>query len=237
MEPRLPNVLTGADHPALIVPTFGSPEDVSTMAAAAVAGGADVIEWRADLSDQWETCADALAGVSVPILATLRSDSEGGRFPARGHEYTTAVMRLATMGFDILDVEIKRPAAYQAVSAAHDSGIPVIASHHSFDHTPANSEILAILDEMVEARADLLKVAFTPQHDDDTWRQMELSRGLQRRYGLPIISISMGAGAAWTRLAAGACGSAATFASLGDGSAPGQLDIKLVRSVLDALGR
>lgn len=238
MEPRLPDVLTGTHNtPALIVSVFGEAVDLPGMADAAIRAGADVIEWRADMSRDWESCADALADVSVPTIATVRSDREGGQFPGHGHDYTAAAMKLAAKRFDVLDVEIKRSAAYQVVAIAHDAGIPVIASYHDFEKTPRDPEILAVLDEMVEAEADLLKIALAPAHPDDTWRQMELSRGLRGRYGVPIISISMGGDAAWTRLAADACGSVATFASIGEEAAPGQLDAGLVRHVLDALGR
>lgn len=238
MEPTLPHALSGAgETPALIVSIFGGPQDLQGMIERATAAGADVIEWRADLSDDWDSCSDVMADCELPTIATVRSDREGGRFPGRGHEYAAAVMKLASRDFDVIDVEIKRSAAYQAVAVAHDRGIPVLASYHSIENTPRDADLLDTLQEMVEAEADLLKIACMPAHADDTWRQMELSRGLKGRFGAPVISISMGADAAWTRLAAGACGSVATFASVGEGSAPGQLDARLVRSVLDALGR
>lgn len=237
MEPRLPSALSGTGRPALIVPIYGRADDLPAKAQAAVSAGADLVEWRADLSEDWDACAQALADVSVPVIATIRTDSEGGSFPDRGSDYATAVLSLAAKRFDVIDIEIGRAGANGAIAAARASGIPVIASHHSFEVTPRDEEILAILDDMAAAEADLLKIAFTPVNEDDTWRQMALSRGMQRRYGVPIISISMGPDAAWTRLAARACGSAATFASVGDGSAPGQLDAELVRSVLDALAR
>ena len=236
MEPRLPGALTGT-KPALIVPIFGTPGEISGLVERASAAGADIIEWRADLSEDWDSCADILADSELPTIATVRSDREGGRFPGTGHDYAAAAMKIAAMGFDVLDVEIKRSSAFQIFPIAHDHGIPVIASHHNFKETPRDVEIIEILEEMVEAEADLLKVAFQPAHADDTWRQMELSRGLRGRFGVPIISISMGHDAAWSRLVARACGSAATFGTVGGESAPGQLDAALVRSVLDALDR
>lgn len=238
MEPRLPRALTGVESkPALIVPVFGTPHELAAMVEQAAAAGADVIEWRADLTDDWDSSADVLSDSPLPTIATVRSDREGGKFPGEGHNYAAAAMKLATMQFDVLDVEIKRSAAFQIVPIAHDHGIPVITSHHNFDATPRNEEIIETLEDMAVVGADLLKIAFHPAHADDTWRQMELTRGLGHRFGAPIISISMGLDAAWTRLAAAACGSVATFGTVGSESAPGQMDAVLVRTVLDALDR
>ena len=235
MNPHIPRVLT--DGTALIVPLFGSPQSLPEKIVQAREAGADVVEWRADLSEDWESCAAVLADADVPVIATLRTDREGGAFAGRGEDYLTAVTMLLAAKPDLIDVEINRSAAYRAIALARSSGVPVIASHHNFDMTPRNDDILEILQAMVEADADILKIAFQPLTPDDTWRHMELSRSLTGRFGRPIISISMGDDAAWTRLAAKACGSAATFASLGEGSAPGQIDASLVRGVLDALGR
>ncbi|MGO1401854.1 MAG: type I 3-dehydroquinate dehydratase [Flaviflexus sp.] len=238
MEPRLPEPLTGASPvPALIVSVFGAPSEIPAQLAEAREAGADCIEWRADLSDDWDACAEQFEGIELPVIATIRTDREGGKFPGHGHDYAAAAMRLARPPFAAIDVEVGRSAAYQVVPMAHDAGIPVIASHHDFTSTPRNDDILATLNDMAEIEADLLKIAYMPKHSDDTWRQMELTREAKGRFGLPVISISMGQEAAWTRVAAKACGSVATFGALGGGSAPGQLDAHLLRRVIDALGR
>ena len=53
----------------------------------------------------------------------------------------------------------------------------------------------------------------------------------------PLVTVAMGALGAPSRLVGGVFGSAATFATAGAASAPGQLPVDDVRSVLDVLAR
>lgn len=222
--------------PAIIVPIFGEPKELEKKAESAALKGADLIEWRADLSTDWEGCLEALANATIPVIATIRTDREGGEFAGSDSDYEQAVLSLAQGPVAVVDVEINRPPAHGLIARLRHLGISVIASHHNFELTPRNDDIVHTVELMAEAEADLFKIAFMPAYPDDTWRHMELSRELRGRYGVPIISISMGPEAAWTRLAAGSLGSVATFASLDSGSAPGQIDVTLVRDVLHALG-
>lgn len=234
---HLPVELSGTGSvPALIVPIFGEADSLAHKAASAASKGATMVEWRADLSPNWEAGIDALRDSPLPVIATIRTDREGGEYAGTGVDYGQAVLSLARGPFVALDVEINRSAAPSIIPVLHDMGLPVIASHHNFNETPRNDDIMETIRVMEEMEADVFKIAFMPTNPDDTWRQMDLSRKLKGQFGVPIISISMGAEAAWTRVAAGALGSVATFAALDAGSAPGQIDVSLMRDVLRSLG-
>src|SRR5699024_4483861 len=57
-----------------------------------------------------------------------------------------------------------------------------------------------------------------------------------RDAGIPLVTMSMGSLGAITRIGGGVFGSAATFATVGPASAPGQLPAAGVRAALDLLG-
>lgn len=235
--PQLPAVMLGRGGvPALILPCFGTPDEVADQLTRAAELGADVAEWRVDLSSDWEACIRACATSTIPVIATLRSAEEGGNYENHSYNYAAEVMKLVLHPFAAVDIEAARPGADQAIAAARDNGVLAIASHHDTVATPSNSDMMRILEEMIELRPDILKLACTPGSTGDTWRQMDFTRSMRERLSLPLISVSMGAAAAWTRLAVAASGSVATFASLDAPSAPGQLEAGLVRHVLDALG-
>lgn len=234
---QLPGVMLGRGGiPALILPCFGTPDEVADQLVRAAELGADVAEWRVDMSSDWEACARACASSSIPVIATLRSADEGGHYESQSYNYAAEVMKLVLHPFAAVDIEAARPGADQAIAAARDNGVIAIASHHDTVGTPSNSDMMRILENMTELRPDILKLACTPSSTADTWRQMDFTRSMRERLSLPLISVSMGAAAAWTRLAVAASGSVATFASLDAPSAPGQLEAGLVRHVLDALG-
>ena len=89
---------------------------------------------------------------------------------------------------------------------------------------------------MQQAGADLPKLAVMPQSRTDV---LELLAATAEMAGLhpetPIITMSMGALGAVSRLSGEALGSAMTFANPGQASAPGQVSLEVVNEVLDAL--
>ena len=79
---------------------------------------------------------------------------------------------------------------------------------------------------------DILKIATTPKNAFDTRRIIELTENINTHklaaYDInkPIVMISMGTIGQPTRIARGDSGSAFTFASVGQGSAPGQFSLE-----------
>ncbi|EFV92314.1 3-dehydroquinate dehydratase [Dietzia cinnamea P4] len=222
----------------------------------------DLIEWRVDLYEPFTaTAGGATAGgggasgggfdpvpvvaalgalaaalPDTPILATFRTTAEGGGAPLSDELYVRLVDTLAASGLAAaVDVEYRHPLAARAIATAHEHGVAVVASNHDFDATPPVEEIVARLAAMEEAGADVAKIAVMPRSAADV---VTLLAATERRYrdaGIPLITMSMGASGAVTRVGGGAFGSAATFATVGEASAPGQLPAAGVRAALDLL--
>jgi 3-dehydroquinate dehydratase-1 len=248
-------VRLGGGTLAVIVPLTGADAAALVAQAAEVRAAApDLVEWRVDLVDLVGTSApgapdlaalvstgrrvvDELAG--LPLLVTIRTAAEGGRASAEPEAYLATLAALVGAGVaDLVDVEVMLGAqtVRRAVRIAHDAGVPVVASNHDIRATPARAELMGRLRRMVELGADVLKIAVTPLDAGDVLELLAATWAATRTLDRPVIAISMGDLGVVTRLAGGVFGSAATFATVGPASAPGQRDIAQVRAALALLG-
>lgn len=249
----------GEGRPAVIVPVQAvTGADLATQARAAVDAGADLVEWRIDalagpagqvqrlgalvprLGAQLRAALDdAPGGERVPILATVRTHHEGGAAVLDAHAYGELLETVAASGVaDLLDVEAlwDPETARSIIAAAQRAGIAVVASSHDVHATPPAAQIAQRLASMQDLGADIAKIAVMPRTAEDVLTL--LSGTLSARHSgvhIPLIAISMGRLGAITRLAGSAFGSCATFATVGTGSAPGQMDARGVRAALDLL--
>lgn len=227
----------------------------AAAAAPAPAGGSagrhlfDVVEWRVDLYAPFTAGAGADPAPAVaaltrltellpqtPLLATFRTTAEGGGAEISAEHYVELIAALAGSGLAAaVDVEHLHPLAARAIEAAHSHGTPVVASNHDFDATPDADEIVARLAAMETAGADVAKIAVMPRSAADVVTLLDATERRHRTAENPLITMSMGALGAVTRIGGGAFGSAATFATVGEASAPGQLPAAGVRAALDLL--
>lgn len=235
-----------ASSPVVIVPLTGSDADaVLAEAEAALAAGADCLEWRVDHLAAWHdpvVVGDVLARLRAaagdrPVLATLRTDAEGGEASVPEDAYAEHIAHLAASGADLVDVECDRPGAPAAIVAAHAHGARVVGSRHHFDTTPPEDDLVASLALAEAQGADICKVAVMPDDDLDV---VTLLRATARRHAggrTPLLTIAMGRRGVVSRVVGPAFGSCATFATVGRASAPGQAPILDIRAGLDALAR
>ena len=242
-----------SSSPTIIVPITArdlTELDQSAAASAAAPAGA-AAEWRIDLftpftdrggSDpaQAVTALERLAGLlpDTPILATFRTTAEGGSAEIAADSYVALIEAVAATGLAAaVDVEYRHPRAGRAIAAAHRHGTPVVASNHDFDATPPAEEIMARLEAMEAAGADAAKIAVMPRSAADVVTLLDATERRYRQARIPLITMSMGELGAVTRIGGGTFGSAATFATVGAASAPGQLPATGVRAALDLLHR
>ncbi|MGC5614962.1 type I 3-dehydroquinate dehydratase [Georgenia sp. Z1491] len=211
--------------------------------------------------DALPTVVAACAG--TPLMVTYRTTAEGGSGSAPPEEYVRLLANLAAAGgVDLVDVEADHPAAAEALAAVGAGsrtdvdrlggpaaaptagtdaapGAPtrpaVVLSHHDFDRTPTRVEIVDRLAAMEEAGADVAKIAVMPHSSDDVLTLLGATAERAQDARVPLITMAMGDLGAPSRLVGGRYGSAATFASAGATSAPGQLPVGDVRAVLELL--
>ena len=90
--------------------------------------------------------------------------------------------------------------------------------------------------QMQQAGADLPKLAVMPRSRTDVLTLLAATAEMADCHpDTPVITMSMGALGAVSRLCGEAFGSAMTFANPGTASAPGQVPLDVVNAVLDSL--
>jgi 3-dehydroquinate dehydratase-1 len=237
---RVRGLELGSGDPAVIVPLLADDAHTLLERAHAIAdAGPDMVEWRADALLAAEDTVDldeTLGAIrhaigTLPLLVTVRTAAEGGALEAARPQLVDLYGRLLASGeVDLLDVEVQdRETARDAIATAHDSGVPVLGSHHRFDATPGIEDLVTVLADAADLGADAVKVAVMPQRAEDVLVLLEATLRAQRLLEVPVITMSMGPKGAITRLAGDLVGSAATFAVVDGISAPGQLPLSLFR--------
>ena len=122
------------------------------------------------------------------------------------------------------------------VQDAHTAGVKVVCSSHDFHKTPPKAEMVSRMVAMQQAGADLPKLAVMPQSRADVLELLAATAEMTDHHPeTPVITMSMGALGAVSRLCGEAFGSAMTFANPGTASAPGQVGLDVVNAVLDSL--
>lgn len=242
--------LGGGKEPLVCAPLVGRDEAALLgELAAVVAKSPDLIEWRVDffggIADAGRVLAlvDLLrAGAAgVPIIFTRRSIREGGEPIALDEAQVAALYATvaASGSVDFIDYELSAPAEHfaAAVALARRHGLQLIASFHDFTRTPPAAEIVAKFAAMEQAGADIAKVAVMPREPADVLTLLQATLDGQQRVGLPIISMSMGGYGALSRLFGWVFGSSVSFAVGQQASAPGQVPIEDLRTVLAVMQR
>lgn len=250
---RLRDAVLGEGLPEIIVPlTAAEPEELLLQAERAAQSPARILEWRIDhLGEQLDAAQHrravldtlprlrAAMAPGTALLATLRTAAEGGRRAVDDEQLRRTLEAVidAPEGIDAVDVETSRgeQAVEAVVARAHARGVAVVGSFHDFTATPPTADLAGVLAAQRRAGADIPKIAVTPRSGRDVLRLLEASLQEAEASDGPHIAISMGPLGAVSRIAGEAFGSAATFATAGDASAPGQIDAEEVARLLQLL--
>ena len=238
----------GEGRPKVIIPIVERTEAAILETAAQFSTlRADCVEWRVDLFEGAKDLA-AVARCAAKLrialkdkllLVTFRTKAEGGNVELTHEEYLHFICTvLATDCADLIDIEFftAGPKLPALIEEAHTAGAAVVCSSHDFHKTPPRTELVSRMMQMQRAGADLPKLAVMPQSRADVLELLAATAEMADRHPeTPIITMSMGALGAVSRLSGEAFGSAMTFANPGQASAPGQVSLDVVNEVLDAL--
>ena len=245
---KVRNIEIGAGIPKICVPIVGvTREEILAAAENIKSTKADVVEWRVDWYEnifdftKTEATMQALREVlgEMPILFTFRTSKEGGEKAIETEAYVELNQNAAKTGLvDLVDVEAFTgdEAVKAVVETAHENGVKVIASNHDFHKTPAKEEIVSRLRKMQELGADIPKIAVMPQNKKDVLTLLAATEEMVSEYAdRPIITMSMSGTGVISRLCGEVFGSALTFGAVGKVSAPGQMGIEDLTTVLGLL--
>lgn len=211
----------------IAIPIFqAKKEDVIKVAEDCIEKGADVLEFRIDALDNpnFKDIQEIIEEINFPMIATNRISSEGGSFKGTEEERIDILLKCAPL-VDYVDIELQSDDKY--IKQIHDTGVTTIVSYHDFHKTPEINEIMYIV-EKEHKLGDIAKVAFMPRDLDDTLKILAILSHCEN-----TIAISMSDLGSYTRVMASKFDSPITFAAGTDVTAPGQIDIETMKSLLN----
>lgn len=233
------------EMPRIIVPLFARnlAELEAQAKAAQAAPEADLAELRLDPlreGDWLSALAMVRAQLQKPLIVTIRTAREGGEAALDPGTYRDAGLALLQQGgVDALDIEWRTDAATVRTlrDAAKRAGAAALFSEHHFDGTPDRHAMVEALHGMLDAGADIAKLAVMPHNRADAANLLLATAEVHdQRPEAWLITMSMGRDGAATRYCGGAFGSAATFGTLSAASAPGQPPAANLRAKLITAG-
>jgi 3-dehydroquinate dehydratase I len=236
----------GGRLPLLCAPLVGATREALLEEAAAVRAAApDIFEWRVDF---FRDLGDAKAVVEtaqalrralpgLPMLFTRRSAAEGGQRAATAEgtviEVYAAVCAAGVA--ELVDYEMSNPPEHMKAvrDASRRHGVGLVCSYHNFQETPPQAELAARFRRAQELGGDVAKVAVMPKGREDVLTLLSATLQASQALDIPLISMSMGALGALSRIAGFAFGSALSFGVGAGASAPGQMPIAELRAAIE----
>ena len=164
------------------------------------------------------------------VIATNRLESEGGKW--RGNEAARRAVLEDALGYgvDCLDLELAADATWRRDIWQRRGATQIILSWHDFSGTPDSSRLEGVLQEMLTAEGDILKIVTQAREPADNLRLLSLIPKAKAA-GKEIIAFCMGAAGKWSRVVAPYLGSFLTYAPFNKkgSSAPGQLTVNEIQ--------
>lgn len=243
---RVRNISIGRGRPKLCVSVMGETADeVLERAQLAQDAECDLIEFRADFFKESTDLAKVKSlmrklrrTVSKPLIFTLRTKSEGGKVDVSADYYLKVVQMVADNGLaDLVDVEACHVEGQEDfIDSLKDAGSFVIISRHDFGSTPSEEEILEDFRRMEQMGADVVKAAYMPNSRRDVLNLISATEEMTGSLtSPPVIAISMGRMGIVTRIMGEFLENAITFAALKSSSAPGQINVHDMATILDII--
>ena len=242
------DVEIGAGIPKICVPIVGvTKEEILAQAKSLQTLAGDVVGWRSDWFENAcefgslkDTLTDLRAALGdLPLLMTFRTSKEGGEKAIESEAYAELNIKAAQTGLvDLVDVEVFTgdEIVSRIIREVHAAGVKIVASNHDFDKTPDKDDIVSRLRKMQDMDADIPKIAVMPRCKRDVLTLLAATEEMATDYAdRPIITMSMAGTGVISRLCGEVFGSALTFGAAGKASAPGQMGVQDLNTVLGLL--
>ncbi len=169
--------------------------------------GSDAVELRVDLLEDSKNnsgppspdfvatqLAILRASTSLPIIFTVRTHSQGGRFSDHAHDEALALYKVALRtGIEFLDLEIQFPESLlQSISKAKRQ-TKIIASHHDPKGALSwsNGSWVHYYNKAL-LYGDIIKLVGVAKRQGDNARLLEFKSWANLAHDTPVIAINMG---------------------------------------------
>lgn len=227
----------GCGMPKICAPIVGRTQEQILAQAEVIADSpAQIAEWRCDFAKEKITEAPEEILVKIRsilgeklLLVTFRTKQEGGEREISPEAYLQFYEKVWNSGqADLIDVELSAGETVynEIIREAAAAGVRSIISCHFFDRTPPSDDLRNLMRMMERSGASILKLAAMPQEQSDVLRLMQEGHAFYEKSVKPMIFISMGEMGLTSRLTGELTGSCITFGTVGEASAPGQIDVR-----------
>lgn len=242
------NIKIGEGMPKICVPIVGETlEQIIETAWKIKFSVADLVEWRADFFEyinDFEKIKDVLKHLrdilEMPILFTLRTANDGGKTNIAIKDYVKINSEISSLQMaDIIDVELSGGSenVKQIIDIARENDVKTIVSHHRKD-TPNKDEIVEMLKIMQDFNPDMVRIALSPKSNKDVITLLSAMDEMTENFAkIPIIAISMTNIGVITRVSQEMFTSSITFASMEKCSAPGQIGVDEMKTILRIMNK
>ena len=217
--------------------TAVDPQAEALAAAREAEAKADVIEIRLDSIPQPDTGL-FMRELSRPLLFTNRPKWEGGSYA--GDEGGRIGLLLDAIAANVAYVDIEVKTEYdlrqEVIARAGEGQTRTIVSWHNFAETPSGVVLEDIFNEQYASGARIGKIVTMAHDSGDVLRVLALQL-LAAERDFPLIAFCMGRAGMISRLATVELGGYMTYAAPDSGraTAPGQLRVSALRSMLNTL--
>ena len=187
----------------------------------------DMVEVRLDIGGPGllEAVQPVRTSARIPVIATLRSQAEGGRFGGDEKEWIRMVRPLLPLS-DWVDVELRfrrhapeiRKGGKQIIASCHLSGMPDLQQ-------------LKALERDLRSYGDLPKIVVTPRDPGDLLALFSFTLSAEK----PLCTGVLGEQFRYARALLPLFGSEMVYAHAGTPTAPGQYHIREFRELWDLL--
>lgn len=208
---------------------------------------ADLVEWRVDFFEDALNTNEVLSALSklkeqlgnMSILFSFRTAEEGGEKVISLKDYVALNKAVIESGYiDLVDIELFKgeKVVKELVKSAKEHKVWTVISNHDFEKTPSVNDMVERASSAYELGADFPKIAVMPVNKTDLLMVLDASLTLKSSYpGREAIMIAMGKSGLLSRIGAEIFGSSITFASVKNASAPGQISVDQMYSILKLL--
>lgn len=241
------NLRLGEGTPKICIPLV-SPSDEALFEEAKALSSypAYLAEWRADYMEdifregRLHEILPRLREIlgNTPLIFTFRTTREGGQQSASPDQYKKLAEDAILSGcIDLADIELfSQPDSIKELTAlAKEKGVKTIFSSHDFYSTPSCGELLSRLRQMEKLGADIAKIAVMPRCPEDVLILLTATVTARRQLSCPVVTMAMAGTGLISRVWGEIFGSCLTFGTAGRASAPGQIDARELKCVLDIL--
>lgn len=221
---------------ALVVGSFGGPDDLRRAEQGAVRFSCDLAEIRLDLLRAGEASVESSAWshlAGIPLLFTARRGNEGGCGDLSAAQRID-LLECALDDAACVDLEVASiPEMGGLLDTLQSRGIRWVASFHDFEKLPDHALLKDAAARARDAGAAVFKAAAMLHSHTDMARLAEFQL---TDHGIPVATMGMGPLAPVSRLLCAQCGSVLNYGYLGETpTAPGQWDAAFLKRAIARL--